>query len=92
MQYWWVNQNQTFRQEIAGGYLRPFAPAPRLSPPSRLQVSWGHRMNPARISALRSGRFLDFVVAQALRHISKTQPAGGLHVMVFRVTSDLIYR
>jgi len=21
MRYWWVNQNQTFRQEIAGGYL-----------------------------------------------------------------------
>lgn len=21
MQYWWVNQNQTFRQEQAGGYL-----------------------------------------------------------------------
>ena len=21
MRYWWVNQNQTFRQEIKGGYL-----------------------------------------------------------------------
>jgi putative restriction endonuclease len=21
MRYWWVNQNQTFRQEIGGGYL-----------------------------------------------------------------------
>jgi len=21
MRYWWVNQNQTFRHEIAGGYL-----------------------------------------------------------------------
>src|SRR5438128_12557408 len=21
MRYWWVNQNQTFRQELAGGYL-----------------------------------------------------------------------
>jgi putative restriction endonuclease len=21
MRYWWVNQNQTFRQEIADGYL-----------------------------------------------------------------------
>jgi hypothetical protein len=21
MRYWWVNQNQTFRQEFAGGYL-----------------------------------------------------------------------
>lgn len=21
MRYWWVNQNQTFRQEIEGGYL-----------------------------------------------------------------------
>ena len=21
MRYWWVNQNQTFRQEIAGGFL-----------------------------------------------------------------------
>jgi hypothetical protein len=21
MRYWWVNQNQTYRQEIAGGYL-----------------------------------------------------------------------
>jgi len=21
MRYWWVNQNQTFRQEIAGGYV-----------------------------------------------------------------------
>ena len=21
MRYWWVNQNQTFRQEIVGGYL-----------------------------------------------------------------------
>jgi hypothetical protein len=21
MRYWWVNQNQTFRQEIDGGYL-----------------------------------------------------------------------
>jgi hypothetical protein len=20
MRYWWVNQNQTFRQQIAGGY------------------------------------------------------------------------
>jgi hypothetical protein len=22
MRYWWVNQNQTFRHELAGGYLR----------------------------------------------------------------------
>jgi hypothetical protein len=21
MRYWWVNQNQTYRQEVAGGYL-----------------------------------------------------------------------
>jgi hypothetical protein len=21
MRYWWVNQNQTFRHELAGGYL-----------------------------------------------------------------------
>ena len=34
MRYWWVNQNQTYRQEIGGGYM--------WSP----KVSKGGRLNP----------------------------------------------
>ena len=25
MRYWWVNQNQTYKQELGGGYLPPRA-------------------------------------------------------------------
>ncbi len=50
MRYWWVNQNQTFRQEIAGGYLwsakrkadgarNPFYESMREVPPGDLVFS-----------------------------------------------------
>jgi hypothetical protein len=50
---------------------------PHLSPRPRLQVSVRHQMNRARISALRRGRFQDFVGGRARRHFSKSRRLGG---------------
>jgi hypothetical protein len=50
MRYWWVNQNQTFRHEIAGGYLW----SPKRNKGNRLNPSQPARSGKMKLTAQRS--------------------------------------
>src|SRR6202048_3935774 len=73
MRYWWVNQNQTYRHEIQGGYLwspkrnangarNPFYESMREVAPGDLIFSFmDTRGSPSNIVATRSGNWSGFV-------------------------------
>ena len=50
MRYWWVNQNQTFRQEITGGYL--WSPKRNADGKQQIYVRWMDSGQTARITNL----------------------------------------
>ncbi len=87
MRYWWVNQNQTYRHEVAGGYLwspkrnkgdrlNPFYETMREVAPGDIEFSVIFRRHAVRVDRGRT--------AGAGRHDAATQnqPASGEHGVV----------
>ena len=82
MRYWWVNQNQTYRHEVMGGYTQPPTPVLHVSEPgSDADRSAEFRDLRERLAAdLRNeiaGMSLDnFLVRPKRRRVEKYESCG----------------